>query len=81
MYDIKFLTDTNYAEFGKMLGGLLRFISPFLMIGVSIILAGWLISLIIATIRKAVGRDNEEYQRDTDVKDSNRDEYKQKYKY
>ena len=67
-----------------MLEGLIKFISPFLMIGVGIILAGWLISLVVKTFRTAVGRDNDDegYQREKDVKtDGNREEYKQKYKY
>lgn len=83
MYNVNFLTQLNYAEFWKMLEGLVKFISPFLMIGVGIILAGWLISLVVKTFRTAVGRDNEEgYQRDNNAKtEADREQYKQKYKY
>ena len=82
MYEVNFLSNANYAEFWKMLEGLVKFISPFLMIGVGLILAGWLISLVIKTFRKAVGRDNDDgFQRENDVKTENREEYKQKYKY
>lgn len=82
MYEVSFLSSKNYAEFWQMLGGLLRFISPFLMIGVALIIAGWLFSMIIISFRKALGRekDNEGYQRDLDNED-NREIYKQKYKY
>ncbi len=64
-----------------MLGGLLRYVSPFLMIGVALIIAGWVFSMIITTVRKALGREKDEgYQRDLD-KEDNREIYKQKYKY
>lgn len=82
MYDVKFLNDNMLNEFWAMLGGLLRFVSPFIMIGVAIILAGWLILIIVKTVRKAVGRENDGYQRDDEAfSGDERETYKEKYKY
>lgn len=80
MYEIDFFDAELQSEFWAMLGGLLRFISPFIMITVAIILAGWLISIVIKTIRKAINRDKDDASYHGDGRED-REERQKKYDY
>lgn len=66
MYDVTFFTPQRMSELWEMVGGLLKFASPSVLIFVALTCVGMFLMIVINAVKKAANHDKE--NEDFDIK-------------